>query len=131
MNTESPKQLPPEAQKSKAKIDELRDIKSLRDELAKNHAFDKFPVHHLTNNGFTQDLNFSRRMSHWKSYQDGFDSCANNIDNILDALELAVECLENIDHRCTIDNSKANGSCSMWSRETLAKIETVLGKGRE
>lgn len=51
------------------------ELNKMSDELAKNHGLEMYPVHPLTNNGFTQDINFARRMTHTRSFQAGFDAC--------------------------------------------------------
>lgn len=50
--------------------------KENRDKLAKEYAYNKFPVSNIeVRKDFTQDVNFARRCSHHQAFQDGWDSC--------------------------------------------------------
>lgn len=78
------------------------DMNKRRDELAKNHGIEKYPVHPLTNNGFTQDINFARRMSHTQSFQDGWDARDAIANEQLAEMQAQVDALI-----CLLENTEA------------------------
>lgn len=51
------------------------EAKKKRDELATQYGLNRYPIQNIeTRKDFTQDINFSRRMTNTEAYQAGFDA---------------------------------------------------------